>query len=30
MTIVSTQKLRECQDFVDKVGEIRFNKVKLR
>ena len=29
-TIVSTQKLRECQDFVDKVGEIRFNKVKLR
>ena len=30
VTIVSTQKLRECQDFVDKVGEIRFNKVKLR
>ena len=30
MTIVSTQKLRECQDFIDKVGEIRFNKVKLR
>ena len=29
-TIISTQKLRECQDFVDKVGEIRFNKVKLR
>ena len=29
-TIVSTQKLRECQDFIDKVGEIRFNKVKLR
>ena len=30
-TIVSTQKLRECQDFVDKVGETtRFNKVKLR
>ena len=26
-TIVSTQKLRECQDFVDKVGETRFNKV---
>ena len=30
VTIVSTQKLRECQDFIDKVGEIRFNKVKLR
>ena len=30
VTIVSTQKLRECQDFVDKVGETRFNKVKLR
>ena len=29
-TIVSTHKLRECQDFIDKVGEIRFNKVKLR
>ena len=29
-TIVSTQKLRECQDLVDKVGEIRFNEVKLR
>ena len=29
-TIVSTQKLRECQDFIDKVGETRFNKVKLR
>ena len=29
-TIISTQKLRECQDFIDKVGEIRFNKVKLR
>ena len=29
-TIVSTQKLKECQDFIDKVGEIRFNKVKLR
>ena len=29
-TIISTQKLRECQDFVDKLGEIRFNKVKLR
>ena len=30
VTIVSTQKLRECQDFVDKVSETRFNKVKLR
>ena len=30
MTIVSTQKLRECQDFIDKVGETRFNKVNLR
>ena len=29
-TIVSTPKLRECQDFIDKVGETRFNKVKLR
>ena len=29
-TIVSAQKLRECQDFIDKVGETRFNKVKLR
>ena len=29
-SIISTQKLRECQDFVDKVGEIRFNKVKQR
>ena len=28
--IISTQSLRECQDFVDKVGEIRFNKVKQR
>ena len=28
-TIVSTQKLRECQDFVDKVREIRFNKVPM-
>ena len=26
----SAQRLRECQDFVDKVGEIRFNKVKQR
>ena len=29
-TIISTQRLRECQDFVDKVSEIRFNKVKQR
>ena len=29
-SIISTQRLRECQDFVDKVGEIRFNKVKQR
>ena len=28
--IISAQRLRECQDFVDKVGEIRFNKVKQR
>ena len=26
--IISTQRLRECQDFIDKVGEIRFNNVK--
>ena len=30
MAIISTQRLRECQDFIDKVGEIRFNKVKQR
>ena len=30
MAIISTQRLKECQDFVDKVGEIRFNKVKQR
>ena len=29
-TIISTQKLRECQAFVDKVSENRFNKVKQR
>ena len=29
-TIISTQKLRECQDFVDKVSENRFSKVKQR
>ena len=28
--IISTQRLRECQHFIDKVGEIRFNKVKQR
>ena len=30
MPIISAQRLRECQDFIDKVGEIRFNKVKQR
>ena len=30
VAIFSTQRLRECQDFVDKVGEISFNKVKQR
>ena len=29
-SIISTQRLRECQGFVDKVSEIRFNKVKQR
>ena len=29
-SIISTERLRECQGFIDKVGEIRFNKVKLR
>ena len=29
-SILSTQRLRECQGFVDKVGEIRFTKVKQR
>ena len=29
-SIISTQRLRECQDFIDKVVEIRFNKVKQR
>ena len=28
--IISTQRLKECQDFVDKVSESRFNKVKQR
>ena len=30
VAIISTQRLRECQDFIDKVSEIRFNKVKQR
>ena len=29
-SILSTQRLRECQGFVEKVGKIRFNKVKQR
>ena len=29
-SIISTEILRECQGFVDRVGEVRFNKVKLR
>ena len=29
-SIISTERLRECHGFVDKVGEIRFNKVKQR
>ena len=29
-SIISTQRLRECQGFIDKVGEIRFTKVKQR
>ena len=29
-SILSTQRLRECQGFIEKVGEIRFNKVKQR
>ena len=29
-SIISTQRLRECQGFIDKIGEIRFNKVKQR
>ena len=28
--IISAQRLRECQRFIDKVGEIRFTKVKQR
>ena len=29
-SIISTERLRECHGFVDKVGETRFNKVKNR
>ena len=29
-SILSTQRFRECQSFMKKVGEIRFNKVKYR
>ena len=29
-SIISTQRLKECQDFIAKVGENRFNKVKQR
>ena len=29
-SIISAQRLRECQGFVDKLGEIRFTKVKQR
>ena len=29
-SIISTERLREYQGFVDKIGETRFNKVKLR
>ena len=28
--ILSIQRFRECQGFIEKVGEIRFNKVKQR
>ena len=30
VAIISTQRLKECQDFVDKVSESRFNEVKQR
>ena len=30
VSIISAQRLRECQGFIDKVGEIRFTKVKQR
>ena len=29
-SILSTQRLRECQGFIEKVGEIRFTKAKQR
>ena len=29
-SIISAQRLRECQGLVDKVGEIRFTKVRQR
>ena len=29
-SILSTQRLRECQGFIEKVGEIRFTKVEQR
>ena len=29
-SIISSERLRECQGFVDKVGETRLNKVKNR
>ena len=29
-SIISAQRLKECQGFIDKVGEIRFTKVKQR
>ena len=29
-SIISAEKLRECQSFIDKVSEIRFTKVKQR
>ena len=29
-SILSTQMFRKCQDFIEKVGEIRFNEVKNR
>ena len=29
-SILSTQRLRECQGFIEKVGEIRSTKVKQR
>ena len=29
-SIISTERLRECQGFIDKVGETRFNKVEVK